>query len=553
MALAVGTPWRRRRTLIDPQAKGAGAAACVRHSPVPWCPHALVQVRHGYDRNGNRLYRENLVATAYGSRQDQLYAYDALNRLIEMQRGWLNAGGTGLTDKAFAQAWDLDKAGNWRTFRQDSQGDGAWDLVQPRVANNGNELVAIGATAGPTWAQPAYDPAGNMVAFPQPEAPEAGFTGVYDAWNRLVKVLDGTEVVAEYAYDGRSFRVKKTLGEDEWHLYYTSHWRLIEERLATPTPADLRRQYVWGLGINDLILRDRDTDRDGVLDERLYALHDSHWDMCAVVGTDGAVVERYEYEAYGTPRVLDPAFLGRAGSVCGWKVLYSGHLFDAETGLYAMRYRFYHPALGVWVTRDPLFDHWNKRVARQGSHYGYRYYSPELGRWLSKDPLEEIGGAHLYAMVANNPVCASDVLGLWVPGPEDVVEVIQWVLEQLGLINAPEQPQWIIHHNETRHKEECEAAGYKYCLVKKREEKKWAEVQLGILTWSTDREWWYQAERWENYDCCCRCGSLKETSELKSQKVSGRSALIFWYKGRIFYEKIKYDKDPNEKWGCYFF
>ncbi len=127
----------------------------------------------------------------------------------------------------------------------------------------------------------------------------------------------------------RTFR-QDNQGEDEWHLHYTSDWRLLEERLATPTPADLRRQYVWGLGINDLILRDRDTDQDGVLDERLYALQDSHWDMCAVVGADGAVVERFEYEAYGTPRVLDPAFNGRAGSVCGWSVLYSEHLFDVE-------------------------------------------------------------------------------------------------------------------------------------------------------------------------------------------------------------------------------
>ena len=33
-----------------------------------------------YDRNSNRLYRENVVAAAAGKALDQLYSYDCLNR-----------------------------------------------------------------------------------------------------------------------------------------------------------------------------------------------------------------------------------------------------------------------------------------------------------------------------------------------------------------------------------------------------------------------------------------------------------------------------------------
>lgn len=45
-------------------------------------------------------------------------------------------------------------------------------------------------------------------------------------------------------------------------------------------------------------------------------------------------------------------------------------------------------------------------------YYGYRYYSPALGRWLSRDPIEERGGLNLYAFVNNDPVNKWDKLGL---------------------------------------------------------------------------------------------------------------------------------------------
>ena len=44
-------------------------------------------------------------------------------------------------------------------------------------------------------------------------------------------------------------------------------------------------------------------------------------------------------------------------------------------------------------------------------YYGYRYYSPALGRWLSRDPIEEKGGLNLYAFVNNDPVNKWDLYG----------------------------------------------------------------------------------------------------------------------------------------------
>ncbi|MDD4406065.1 MAG: RHS repeat-associated core domain-containing protein [Parabacteroides sp.] len=45
-------------------------------------------------------------------------------------------------------------------------------------------------------------------------------------------------------------------------------------------------------------------------------------------------------------------------------------------------------------------------------YYGYRYYSPALGRWMSRDPIEEKGGLNLYGFVNNDPVNKWDRLGM---------------------------------------------------------------------------------------------------------------------------------------------
>jgi YD repeat-containing protein len=62
---------------------------------------------------------------------------------------------------------------------------------------------------------PVYDARGNTTKVPVP-GDEANhyYTLTYDAWNRLVKVEDGSdpvETVAEYRYDGLGRRIKKVV------------------------------------------------------------------------------------------------------------------------------------------------------------------------------------------------------------------------------------------------------------------------------------------------------------------------------------------------------
>jgi len=341
----------------------------------------LDQIKYTYDRASNRTTRENTVAKAQTTPQyfDELYNYDGSNRLTQMQRGQL-AGTTSITNLRFAQDWGLDPTGNWQQFNEDSNGSGTNDLVQARTANPVNEITDITNSVGTPWVQLGYDAAGNMTTIPNGNVPEEGFTGVYDAWNRLVKLLDEDDnVVAEYAYDGLTRRIRKTTAAETRHYLYNDSWQILEERreefeawdlLTTSSSSSSSSstssssssssdnpnydfyQYVWGLRyIDGLVFRDRHS-TSGV--ERLYALQDANWNVDALVDTSGSVAERFSYTAYGVPTFLNPDFTAKTGSDYAWDVLYAGYKWDAESGMYQVRRRYLLSVIGAWLSRDPV-------------------------------------------------------------------------------------------------------------------------------------------------------------------------------------------------------
>jgi len=321
------------------------------------------RIKYGYDRNGNRLYRENTVATAAGKSFDELYGYDLIDRLKAMGRGDLNANKNAISSKHFAQDWALDATGNWRNFREDDDGAG-WDLDQLRTANTVNEITDIAETRGVSWVTPVYSKAGNMTTMPKPADPTAAFDATYDAWSQLVAIeeddgMSGTWKVAEYEYDGAKRRIVKnvynsgTLDETR-HSFYTepSKWQVVEERVETNSDPD--RNFVCGLRyVDDIVMRDRDTGNDGTFDERLYGMQDANWGVTGITNETGAMKERYAFTAYGTVTILDSAFAHRALSNYDWETCLSGYFWDRRIACYHIRHRVFHCLLGCWAQRDP--------------------------------------------------------------------------------------------------------------------------------------------------------------------------------------------------------
>jgi RHS repeat-associated protein len=314
---------------------------------VPWTQSSttLANLAYGYNLAGSRTYRNDVAA---GGNFDELYGYDGIQRLLAFNRGTLAGGDAALSSLTLEQSWILDATGNWNNFSNLDLVTSGNSLVQQRTSNTANEIVNIAATVNtPPWATPAYDRNGNMTSIPKPAPPSTtSFPAVFDAWNRLA-ALTGT---ATYGYDGFHRRVSMVpaSGSTRWFVN-SKDWQVLEEYLGT----SVDRRYVWGIRyIDDLVLRD--WSNAGTLNVRHFALQDANWNVVAICNPSGTVQERYAYTAYGVCEFLNASFGSLSGSAYDWTVLYTGRVLDLESGLYHYRMRYYHPLLGVFVTRDPI-------------------------------------------------------------------------------------------------------------------------------------------------------------------------------------------------------
>jgi len=98
--------------------------------------------------------------------------------------------------------------------------------------------------------------------------------------------------------------------------------------------------------------------------EIVYYHTDALGSPVAVTDASGVVLERSEYEPFG-------ALLNRA-PVDG--LGYTGHAFDAETGLNYMQQRYQDPILGQFLSADPVAAHEN--VAGNFNRYWYGNNNP---------------------------------------------------------------------------------------------------------------------------------------------------------------------------------
>jgi len=319
--------------------------------------NVLQRYQYGYDEDGNRLWRQDLVHT---SGHDEHYEYDSLNRLIRFQRGTLN-GSHAITAPILDKTWNLDALGNWTSLYDNLTST----TTQTRTHNRQNQIEDIDSDSL------SYDYNGNLTS-----ALGLGYT--YDAWNRLVGAGD-----AEYRYDalGRRAEVVWTgLGvQPAKDFYYSAEWQVLEEWAS----GQLYAEQIWSpLYVDQMIARFRDADDDGSFDELLYALHDANYNVTALANYDGAtIVERYEYDPYGTVTYLneDGSAKTTQASAYDWVYLHQGGRYDTNMHLYDFR---------------------------------RRAYSADLGRWMQQDPLSCVDGLNLYAYLVSNPTSRRDPMGL---------------------------------------------------------------------------------------------------------------------------------------------
>ncbi len=312
--------------------------------------------KYGYDRDGNVLYKDNLVNTGLS----EAYTYDDLNQLASYKLGTLNVGKTDVTGSPTnAQSWDYDATGNWDSITTNG-------TTQTRGANKQNEITSVSSATTPT-----YDNNGNLTK------DENNYRFVWDAWNREVKIKNSSDtIIATNSYDALNRKVKVVANSTTTDRLFSSDWQLLEEKVGSNT----KTRNVWSpVYVDAMVSRDRDTDANGSLDERLYALQDANFNVTAVINTSGAVQEKYTETPFGVTTFRNSAGTAIGSSTKDWVFLHQGGQVD--------------------IIGDLDFRN--------------RVLSPTLGRWLSNDPLGfNAGDVNSYRYIANGPTIGTDAMGL---------------------------------------------------------------------------------------------------------------------------------------------
>jgi RHS repeat-associated protein len=344
----------------------------------------IVGFEHGYNRTHQKLYERKL----HDLNNSELYTYDSAYRLRNFERGSLNTNNDGILTSTPATAvlqscaWTLDGLGNWDFQTFTNQGSSPTDSI--RTDTNFNEIATLGG------AVLLYDDNGN-----QTDNADA-YLYEWDALNRLKVVRDrsDTTIIAQYDYDFDNRRMRKTVSnrgalDGTTHYYYNGS-RVCEELAWFGMAEMLIYQYVWGATyLHELVARDHRVGvsiaqlNDGVGGERQFQHGNTLHSIFAVTDENEAILERYQYDPYGTHTVIDANFNVLATSAIAQEYTDTGHRNDFETGLY---YCF------------------------------NRYFDSQQGQWLSRDPIAENGGINLYAYVLNNPINLWDLLGMF-PNP----------------------------------------------------------------------------------------------------------------------------------------
>jgi RHS repeat-associated protein len=219
----------------------------------------------------------------------------------------------------------------------------AYDPVGNRTTNNSTVNAGNQLTADATHSY-QYDDNGNLTR--KTLLATGNYTQyTYDAENRLTKVEDfvaGNPTAAftsTYRYDGLGRRIQKTLSTQSSALS-TSYVYDGEDILLEYDGANtLQARYTHGPGIDEPIAVTKGANT--------YFYHqDGLGSVTDLTDSAGATAKSYSYDAYGTilesPGTVDQPYT------------YTGREFDAETGLYYYRARYYDAMTGRFLQNDPI-------------------------------------------------------------------------------------------------------------------------------------------------------------------------------------------------------
>jgi RHS repeat-associated protein len=222
------------------------------------------------------------------------------------------------------------------------------------IAYTPNTLDQYTAIGGAT---PTYDANGNLTF-------DGTTTYTYDAESRLTSASQGGSPIATYTYDARGYRKSQTVGGTTTILVNDADNNALLDYGGAG--GSVQRWYVWGQSVNALLGQVNTT-----AGTRVTLIPDIQGSIIGSLSSNTGTLTKAGFQTYGESTSTANTNFGYTGARL------------AIAGLYDMRARF---------------------------------YSPAIGRFLSTDPIGSSGGVNLYAYVGNDPLNFTDPSGLMAEG-----------------------------------------------------------------------------------------------------------------------------------------
>ncbi len=243
------------------------------------------------------------------------FTYDPLSRLLSANY-----------PETLAYSYTYDSVGNRLTQNVATP---SANVTLPYTYNNDNQLTNIGVGTL------TYDNNGNQTKITN----SLGSTSfLYNFENRLTKYTPPAGSSTTYTYDGNNNRLAKNVGGATTRFVTDISGDLSRVLAETNSYNSITKSYIYGAG---LISQGgtSSTSRD-------YYLEDGQGNIRFVTDEVGNKVRSTEYDPFGNWRAAN----GQANI----QMLYQGQQQDPESNLYYLRARYYDPATGRFISRDPV-------------------------------------------------------------------------------------------------------------------------------------------------------------------------------------------------------
>jgi len=301
------------------------------------------------------------------------YGYDAVYRLD--QATYPDAFGLP-TGEAFA----YDGAGN----RDDAGSPGSYTY-------DANNRIETSHGRGYT-----FDADGNLVEIDDGQlVPTTLADLTFDRTNRLQEYDEVGGPTTTYRYDPFGRRVMKTVDdgtpETTWYLWDGD--QLLGEYDASGNRL-VRYAYAGGFAPVQVAYD------DGSGGEDIYDVHTDHLDTPRMLTDENDTpVWRSAHEAYGAAQPdEDP---DADTNPVTFNLRFPGQYYDAETGLYYNRFRYYDPQIGRYVSADPIGQEDEVNVFQYALDNPLNYFDP-LGLRTTRPQWGSGGGGG--GMMGGGPV-----------------------------------------------------------------------------------------------------------------------------------------------------